>query len=207
MKIDKKIFLFILLTVSVISLCAYLVLSNSFSCKAQTVEKEIVITAASENAKDQEEITEIDESEVLKEQPEEKKYDFSDLSHWNLTISGWEKLSEKDYYGAFAYTKKCLELYEEKARLMAKGMKRFVSFGHEDDYAVVNDVATSRYIMGETYMRQKKYDEAIEEFNLIIKEYPYAQCWDPKGWFWKVAEISKKNVDKINKLKEEKKSE
>ena len=135
--------------------------------------------------------------------PEEKtwreKYDFSDLSHWNLTVSAWECLADKDYDGTFAYAQKCLELYKDKAREMAKKMKRFTRPGHEDDYALVNDVATCHYIMGEAYMKQGKPGEAVQEFNTAIDEYPYAQCWDPKGWFWKVAEISKKNIEKIKK--------
>ncbi len=134
-------------------------------------------------------------------QPDTAKYDFSDSSHWNLTISAWEHLAEKDFDGVSAYALKCIELYEEKALLMARGMTTFLRFGHEDDCALVNDVATAHYIIGEALMKQGKNDEAIKEFNYTIENYPYAQCWDPKGWFWKVAQISKKNIDKISKAK------
>ena len=136
--------------------------------------------------------------------PEVSKYDFSDTSHWNLTVSAWERLAAKDYEGVFAYAEKCLELYEAEAKEKAKSMHNFVGFGHEDDYAVVNDVATSHYIMGEAYMRMGDPANALKKFDLVIQEYPYAQCWDPKGWFWKVAEVSKKNIDKIEKAKVEK---
>jgi len=131
------------------------------------------------------------------EKAAEEKYDFSDTSNWNLTVSAWEHLAKKDYDGVFAYARKCLELYEEEARGISKKMDRFARYGHEDDYAVVNDVATCHYIMGETYMKEKKYDDATREFNIVVNEYPYAQCWDPKGWFWKVAEVSGKNIKKI----------
>jgi hypothetical protein len=80
---------------------------------------------------------------------------------------------------------------------MAAGMKSFGRPGHEDDFALVNDVATSHYIMGEAAMRLGMADEALKEFEYVIANYPYAQCWDPKGWFWKVAEVSKKNIEKI----------
>jgi len=133
--------------------------------------------------------------------PDVKNYDFSDSSHWNLTISAWEHLAEKDFDGVFAYAGKCIELYEEKAKEAARSMTTFLRFGHEDECSLVNDVATSHYIIGEAYMKQGKSDEAIKEFNYTIENYPYAQCWDPKGWFWKVAEISKKNIDKMNKAK------
>jgi tetratricopeptide (TPR) repeat protein len=127
------------------------------------------------------------------------KYDFSDISHWNLTVSAWESLAQKDFEGVFAYANKCLELYEAKAKEMAVGMKSFSRPGHEDDFALVNDVATSRYIMGEAYMKLGRLDDALKEFRYVMANYPYAQCWDPKGWFWKVAEVSRKNVDKIGK--------
>ena len=127
------------------------------------------------------------------------KYDFSDLSHWNLTVSAWESLAQKDYDGVFVYAKKCLEIYEPKAREMAVGMKSFSRPGHEDDFALVNDVATSHYIMGEAYMKLGRSGDAVKEFTYVIETYPYAQCWDPKGWFWKVSEVSRKNIDKINK--------
>ncbi len=134
------------------------------------------------------------------EKPAETKYDFSDTSSWNLTVSAWERLAEKDYDGVFAYARKCLELYAEEASEISKKMDKFARYGHEDDYAVVNDAAACHYVMGEAYMKEKKYDDAIKEFNVVINEYPYAQCWDPKGWFWKVAEVSRKNIKKIKVL-------
>jgi tetratricopeptide (TPR) repeat protein len=127
------------------------------------------------------------------------KYDFSDSSHWNLTVSAWESLAQKDFEGVSAYANKCLELYEAKAKEMAAGMKSFSRSGHEDDFALVNDVATSHYIMGEAYMKLGRPDDAVKEFTYVIETYPYAQCWDPKGWFWKISEVSKKNMDKISK--------
>lgn len=127
------------------------------------------------------------------------KYDFSDLSNWNLTVSAWECLAAKDYEGVFVYTKRCLEIYESDARRISKAMRAFPGAGREDDYAIVNDVATCHYIIGEAYMRQAKAEEAKSKFKLVIDEYPYALCWDPKGWFWRVADVSKKNIEKIDK--------
>ncbi len=133
-------------------------------------------------------------------------YDFSDLSNWNLTVSAWEKLAEKDYDGVFAYARKCLELYEAKAKEMAATMITFSRPGREDDFAVVNDVATSHYIMGEAYMKMGNPTESLKEFKYVIATYPYAQCWDPKGWFWKVSEVSKKNIEKIEKAEKTEKA-
>lgn len=128
-----------------------------------------------------------------------ESYDFSDTTSWNLTVSAWEKLAEKDYAGVRAYARKCFELYEASAMDMAAKMTRFASPGREDDFALVNDVAAAHYVLGEAYMKEAKYADAIKEFELIISRYPFAQYWDPKGWFWKVAQISKINIEKIEK--------
>lgn len=162
------------------------------SCNAEDVKKEAAMpgqaTASSQTQA----------ASVPAESPADR-YDFSDSSHWNLTVSAWENLAQKDFDGVSAYVNKCLELYESKAKEMALGMKSFSRPGHEDDFALVNDVATSHYIMGEAYMKLERPGDAVKEFTYIIETYPYAQCWDPKGWFWKVSEVSKKNIDKINK--------
>lgn len=177
-------------------LCIGVFISSTFSCKAANVEEEMADYAISEETPDyavSEEVTNYTKPSL------KGKYDFSDTSNWNLTISAWEKLAEKDYEGVFVYARKCLELYEEEAKKIALEMRKFAGPGHEDEYAVVNDVATCHYIMGETYMKQREFDKARQEFNIVIEKYPYAQSWDSKGWFWKVAEISKKNIDKIVK--------
>jgi hypothetical protein len=157
---------------------------GTLSCSAEDVKKETVAPEA---------------PIAVPPAPAAGRYDFSDSSHWNLTVSAWESLAQKDFEGVSAYANKCLELYEPKAKEMALGMKSFSRPGHEDDFALVNDVATSHYIMGEAYMKLERTGDAMKEFAYVIGAYPYAQCWDPKGWFWKISEVSKKNIDKINK--------
>ena len=181
----------------VVVICA--LLASASSCSAEVAPPTAKVGESAKDAAQTPDtksapLTTTHESEV-------SKYDFSDSSHWNLTVSAWEHMAGKDFEGTFAYAEKCLELYEAQAKEMAKSMRTFVGFGHEDDYALVNDVATSHYIMGEAYMKMGDPNNALKEFSLVIQEYPYAQCWDPKGWFWKVAEVSKKNIDKIEKEK------
>ena len=31
----------------------------------------------------------------------------------------------------------------------------------------------------------------------MVDKYPYAQAWDPRGWFWQVAKASKESIDKL----------
>ena len=169
----------------------------TFSCAAENAGKEAVDTplAPAEPAPQ----GEAPSPTAVPAAPVAGRYDFSDSSHWNLTVSAWESLAQKDFEGVSAYVAKCLELYEPKAKEMAAGMKSFSRSGHEDDFALVNDVATSHYIMGEAYMKLGRTEDALKEFNYTIATYPYAQCWDPKGWFWKVAEVARKNIEKMGK--------
>ncbi len=196
--------IFILIAVSLlccVAIIVYFGLNYVLSVTAED-KKDMFIkintkgAACVENTKDDAD----DRKQQIAQKSKVEEYDFTDDSHWNLTVSAWEKLSEKDYSGVITYTDECLKMYEKQAKEEAKKMRRFSGPGHEDDYALVNDVATSHYILGEMYMRQEKYPEAIDQFNIVIAEYPYAQCWDPKGWFWKVSEISKKNIDKIEQI-------
>ncbi len=191
-----------------ISLFVIMLTVSASSCQAADVEKDAVKSEAPPAAIPANDIAV--ETSVNPPEPsntnlaiKNRSYDFTDSTSWNLTVSAWEHLAAKDYDGVLAYAGKCLELYEEKAIEAAKAMTRFAPPGREDEYAVVNDVATAHYIMGEAYMKLGNNREAVKEFDLIIARYPFAQCWDPKGWFWKIAEVSKKNIDKIDKMKTE----
>jgi len=46
-------------------------------------------------------------------------------------------------------------------------------------------------------MRQQKTEEAKKAFQFIIDKYPYAQAWDQFGWFWQIAEASRKSIKKM----------
>lgn len=189
----SKILKIVLLCIAVIALgisIREVLPKNRFACSAENIQEAPSKTEAPAAEKAPSPV-----------QPTAPAYDFSDSSSWNLTVSAWEKLAEKDYGGVYTYANKCLELYEAKALEMAAKMTRFASPGHEDEFALVNDVATAHYVMGEAYMKEEKYADAVKEFELVISRYPFSQYWDPKGWFWKVADISKKNIEKIEKLK------
>jgi beta-glucuronidase len=58
-------------------------------------------------------------------------------------------------------------------------------------------------------MRQEKTQDAKKIFQLIIDKYPFAQAWDQRGWYWQIAEASKKSIKKMEtgsiEIEEEKK--
>ena len=61
----------------------------------------------------------------------------------------------------------------------------------------LNDVAVSYFLLGEAYAAQKKFREARAAYQKIVDNFGYAQCWDPKGWFWKVAVAAKGRFRKL----------
>jgi beta-glucuronidase len=52
-------------------------------------------------------------------------------------------------------------------------------------------------------MNSGNSEEAVRQFEHIIKEYPWAQAWDPRGWFWSVAEKSQASIDVLTGKAEE----
>ena len=53
-------------------------------------------------------------------------------------------------------------------------------------------------------MNAGKTAEAVVKFQEIIDEYPWAQAWDPRGWYWSVAEKSQASINVLTgKVEEE----
>jgi len=88
-----------------------------------------------------------------------------------------------------------LEAYGELAQMQQSGLKDFPTQGREEEYRALNDVATVFFIKAEALMNYGKTEDAIALFQDIIKKYPWAQAWDPRGWFWSVAEKSQDSID------------
>jgi len=126
-----------------------------------------------------------------------REYDFGNYTSEALTAKAWEALGRQDYPAVEAYTKKCIELYETKALDQARGVSDFPSKDKAFSYWAMNDVAASYFISGQALLAQGRVNEAQFAFNVIIEHFPYAQAWDPKGWFWKVAEAASNKLSTI----------
>lgn len=127
-------------------------------------------------------------------------YDFGDYTSQTLTGHAWDALAKKDYKGVEIYTKKCMQLYEEEAQKMQKSLTDYPPKDKTFNFWALNDVGTSYFILGESLAEQKKWQEALEVYKVVMEDFSYAQCWDPKGWFWKPAVAAR---GKINKIKAE----
>ena len=127
-------------------------------------------------------------------------YNFGDYTSQTLTTKAWEALAAMDHKGVELYTKKSIELYENDAKKQQAALTEFATKDKAFDAWALNDVATDYFILGESLMAQKRYKEAKAAYERVISDFHFAQCWDPKGWFWKVDAAAR---GRINKLREE----
>ena len=95
-----------------------------------------------------------------------------------LTIKAWEALGKNDYQALWAYTQKCIELYQDEAKRQQRSLDGFPPSEKQSVFAALNNVATCYFIRGEALMRQNKTEEARQSFQYIIDNFGYAQYWD-----------------------------
>ena len=128
------------------------------------------------------------------------EYDFGDFSSETLATKSWQALDAKDYAAVEAYAKKCLSLYEQKALEQQASLMAFAPKEKAFNYWALNDVGTCYFILGESLMAQQRYKDAKAAFERVVNDFGFTQCWDPQGWFWKVATAS---VGRLNKIRAE----
>ena len=129
-----------------------------------------------------------------------QQLDFGDHSSAVITGKAWEALNAKNYADAAAYAKKCVEIYEKQAVEMQKELKEPVTGEREavSKKWALNDVGTCLFIMGQALEKQEKGAEALAAYKQLVEKVPFAQCWDPKGWFWKPAEGAKARIKALD---------
>ena len=119
-------------------------------------------------------------------------------SSGELIVKAWDAHGKRDIEATFKYTQELIDLYKDTADKQQAGLKALPKSKDEiEAAAVLNDVATAYFIQAESYMRQQKIDAAKKIFQMIIDKYSYAQAWDPRGWYWQVAEAAKQSIKKI----------
>ena len=127
----------------------------------------------------------------------EVQLDLSNLSPNVLTLKAWEALSRDDFKKADLYADKCIELYNDKAVKEQRSLRQFPAADEVGNYKALNNVGACLFIKGEALFLQARYEESKAYYQSVIKDYGFAQYWDPKGWYWKVADKSKAVLEKI----------
>ena len=125
--------------------------------------------------------------------------DFGDYTSQTLAVKAWKALGDQDLEAVLAYTNKCLELYEAKAKEMQKSLTEYPWESKEKifSYWALNDVGTCLFIKGEAFRNAGNMDEAKKAYKTLVDGYFYSQCWDPKGWFWKPSEAAQQKLDEL----------
>ena len=139
------------------------------------------------------------ESPPLESKELKRQYDFGDHSSAYLTMKAWEASGKKDYQAVWAYTQKCTDLYRNEAVRQQNSLTVFPSAEKQSVFSALNNVATCYFIRGEVLMRQEKWPQARNTFQIVIDQFGFAQYWDPRGWYWKVAEKSEESIEKIDR--------
>ncbi len=110
---------------------------------------------------------------------------------------GWSALGKINFEKVYQITDSCIQSFEAKAKKQAAQLDGFPAKGEEDNYKAMNHVATCYFIKGEAYMREDKNEKAIQTFQEAIDKYPYAQSFDPRGWYWSIKEKAQKSINKL----------
>jgi len=123
--------------------------------------------------------------------------DFGNMTSNYLVVQMWKSFENKKAEEVVAYESKLEHIYGQEAKDMQKTLKDYPALpaSNINAYWALNDVATGKYILGETYRKAKRYDEAKAAFNSILTDYSYGQTLDIKsGNFWKPADGAKDSL-------------
>jgi tetratricopeptide (TPR) repeat protein len=123
-------------------------------------------------------------------------YNFGDYRSTTLVTKAWEALEKNNATEAIIYANKCIKFYAKQAFSMQESLREFPAGSNDNifKYWALNDVGTALFILGEAYRSTGQYEQEAQAYKRLINEYSYAQCWDPKGWFWKPAAVAERKL-------------
>jgi beta-glucuronidase len=106
--------------------------------------------------------------------------------------------AQKNYEEVFMVTQEVIDTYKDQAEKEQASLKEFPKSKQEIEMVQsLNDVATAFFIQAESYRDQRKIQEAIKNFKTVVEKYGYAQAWDPRGWYYKLAEVAREGIDRL----------
>lgn len=117
-------------------------------------------------------------------------YDFGNFSSETLTGKAWAATEAKDYVAVKVYADKCREMYGAQAEKMQQELTAPAAKEQAFDYWALNDVGTASFLLGQALEKQGDTKGAIEAYKYVVEKTSYAQCWDPKGWFWRPSDAA-----------------
>lgn len=110
----------------------------------------------------------------------------------------WEASHKGDLKRLSELVRQCLKFYGEEARAQQAQLSGFPPLGDIPKYKTLGDVGTCLFIRAEALMNNGQKEEAKIQFQEITDDYSWAQSWDPRGWYWSVAEKSQASIDVLS---------
>ncbi|MFH0876767.1 MAG: glycoside hydrolase family 2 TIM barrel-domain containing protein, partial [Candidatus Omnitrophota bacterium] len=102
-----------------------------------------------------------------------------------------------DFKACYSTVDGVFRRFGKEARQEQRALKDFPPAEQMEAYDVLNNVAMSQFIKAEALKKEGKKDEAMKAFRLIAEEFSYAQAWDPRGWYFKLAATAQEGIDRM----------
>ncbi|MCA9401247.1 MAG: hypothetical protein KC713_06445, partial [Candidatus Omnitrophica bacterium] len=163
------------------------------------------LDAVAEGGEDQDDSQSTDPYSEIQDLITEYQVNFlTEIPSNELVKKAWEASSQLKLERLNQIVQLCFDNNKEEALKQQASLKNFPIRGNEKKYQALNDVATCAFIQAEALMNTGRTDEAIKVFEDIIKTYTWAKAWDPRGWYWSIAEKSQASIEVLTGVFEDK---
>ena len=136
-------------------------------------------------------------SVAFAEEAGESEFNCDDDPSCALQFKAWESLSAGKHGVAVSFAEACIKINEEGALEQQASLSALPEDGGYTTNAALNNAGTCYFIKGESLAKLNKKAEAEAAFKMVIDKLSYAQAWDPKGWFWTVADAASESLAKL----------
>ena len=116
---------------------------------------------------------------------------------YEVTAKAWKALGRKDWNAAVAHADRALKTWGVHAKQTNTKLNGYAPVKDAKKYSNLNEVGTCLMLKGDALRQKGDVKAAIAAYELLLRDYQYAQVWDPKGWFWKPSESARKNLAKL----------
>ena len=118
---------------------------------------------------------------------------------YEVTAKAWKAMGLKDWNAAVAHADRALKTWGVHAKQTNAKLNGYAPAKDAKKYANLNEVGTCLMLKGDALRQKGDVKAAIAAYELLLRDYQYAQVWDPKGWFWKPSESARKNLVSLKK--------
>jgi len=116
---------------------------------------------------------------------------------YEVTGKAWNALGRKDWNAAISHADRALRTWGTQAKRTNAKLNGYAPAKDAKKYSNLNEVGTCLMLKGDALRQKGDLNGATATYELLLRDYQYAQVWDPKGWFWKPAESARKNLAKL----------